>query len=117
MLMRFISVILALLCTGVRGSEFSYDKCHNHDGMGLYQEAAAIGALADAALVPSRFARVANGFMRVIMDETDGQEDGGATNTKVMLLLLFVVLIVLHFIAVYCTVYSILLLQYLYSVH
>ena len=77
-----VTLVLALLCSPTEAA-LTYKKCHAHNGPALYQEASDIGALADEALVPSRFARVSNGYMRVIMDEEDGQEGGGATNTEV----------------------------------
>lgn len=72
----------ALLIASIFRSEciLTTSDCSTRNSNDLWTKASELGNLADEALVPLVFARVEYGYLALVMDEDDGQNDGGTTN-------------------------------------
>ena len=77
---KFIVLSITLLIVLING-KLTTELCQSYDESKLYQESLFISNKVDDILVPDVFAKVVTGVMVVIVDEDDGEEAGGGTNT------------------------------------
>ncbi len=76
----FFSFGICLICAKAF-TPLTQSLCQQRDNSSLWSAAKSIADAADVLLVPSAFSRVVDGFLAVIVDEDDGENNGGSTNT------------------------------------
>jgi hypothetical protein len=74
-------VLFFCLCASALAEVLTREQCKSFSTQQMYINTNNLMKQADAALVPSKFARAVDGYLLLVLDENSGQEDGGGTNT------------------------------------